>query len=113
MAIFEEKEILEATTTAASFNGELFMLKNMGFSVHFSWKKTAGTLAGTMKLQGKGSVNLPWVDISGATATLTDTTTETAALINIQEQHYNYCRLVVTITGGTGTFRAYLSSKDN
>lgn len=69
-----------------------------------------GTIAGAVKLQfsndAQGVAGLPtnWSDISGATVTLTGT----AGVFSIPKTEicYNFMRVVLTVSGGTGTATA-------
>lgn len=114
MAIFEETEIKEATTvgivSGTNINGPERQIKEDNSAFQIEITKNSGTLAGTLKLQGKVIQGYSWVDVAGGEQDLSDA--NGSFIWNVRGYGINYCRVVIVPTDTANiTYKIGHSSK--
>lgn len=94
------------TTTEAS---EVIDLRQVyGLALHFKWTKNSGTVSGSFKLQVSND-NENFIDYTGASVALTDSNGE--GFYEKDGIHFQYAKIVLTMTGGNIDFNTYLGTK--
>lgn len=106
--IVKSGEQFVSEVSAVTFSSDAIPLQQKGFCIQAKWVESVASLAGTVKIQA--SVNgETFSDIGNTTKTISGSGSE---IWNMSEQFYPYLKLVFTLTGGTGVFGAWITSKN-
>jgi len=110
--------ILDAVSTAASFNSEAYSLKNIaGFSITLNFSD--GNAIGSVKLQvsndGENAAPSTWIDLTAPTTSVksisaVDSSTN-PVVWNVTSAFYRWVRVVYTRTSGTSTCTVKINGK--